>query len=361
MFVAMNAAWCAAPATPGDESGRQAAFEQQEALRWLHEAVGGLVQHGEVDDLFAAALVAAALGDPSDIARAVAVPEPPELLRFAKARAPHDPLLAWASLMTDRERRDANLTVAEDEATLVALDPDNAYVGLLQLASADRRGDAVAARAALARAARATRYDDYVWSVEKRIYNALGRPDETAGDALLAPESEAAEHSSPKEMRSILSLGVAQRFAMPMLTPLRAACGGKDGGMVGADVRADCRAVAYLMMDRSSSLISWRVGNDLARRLADDAAERDTLALEALRIDWLLAKSDGMGFSVGLPGDGDLHTLSDALAKRFESENEITAMEAELTRRGIELSPPACADRGPPDDEASRPTGMCTK
>lgn len=159
---------------------------------------------------------------------------------------------------------DTALTRLEQQA------PDNAAVWLLAFDRARQHGDDKAARAALARAARATEFSTYYGTLLKSVL-------ETARALPMSPalvRQLAGIGGNAYAATYMLAAGNVMYLPGPALAPVFEAC--KDPGRAAA-LRAQCRRIAHLLA-WGDTVIVRAAGLALQERLAGDAEARQRYA-----------------------------------------------------------------------------------
>ncbi len=158
---------------------------------------------------------------------------------------------------------DAALTRLEQQA------PDNAAVWLLAFDRARQHGDDKAARAALARAARATEFSTYYGTLLKSVL-------ETARALPMSPalvRQLAGIGGNAYAATYMLAAGNVMYLPGPALAPVFETCRNPGAGIR----RAQCRRIAHLLA-WGDTVIVRAAGLALQERLAGDAAARQRYA-----------------------------------------------------------------------------------
>ena len=158
---------------------------------------------------------------------------------------------------------DTALTRLEQQA------PDNAAVWLLAFDRARQRGDDKAARAALARAARATEFSTYYGTLLKSVL-------ETARALPMSPalvRQLAGIGGNAYAATYMLAAGNVMYLPGPALAPVFETCRNPGAGIR----RAQCRRIAHLLA-WGDTVIVRAAGLALQERLAGDAAARQRYA-----------------------------------------------------------------------------------
>lgn len=158
---------------------------------------------------------------------------------------------------------DTALTRLEQQA------PDNAAVWLLAFDRARQRGDDKAARAALARAARATEFSTYYGTLLKSVL-------ETARALPMSPalvRQLAGNGGNAYAATYMLAAGNVMYLPGPALAPVFETCRNPGAGIR----RAQCRRIAHLLA-WGDTVIVRAAGLALQERLAGDAEARQRYA-----------------------------------------------------------------------------------
>ena len=230
------------------------------------------------------------------------VPVPPELasqalLGRALALAPDDPqVLAVAALQTCQS---PTSPCAADGAAakLQALEPDNALGWLAEFDREARRGNAAKAEAALARAAHATHYRDYVDTRSAAMMR------EVMADPTLMQESAAALAAGfdfPPEQANRMAKYIEVSWAYPdhspMRKPMKQACDtNKDAARL-----ADCRAVGALLDSPQAGFLTQLRASAMVARLAIGPDEK-TQALQRRREHYWLLETGKLAWELDEP------------------------------------------------------------
>jgi hypothetical protein len=224
-------------------------------------------------------------------------------------------------------------------AELIARDPHNAYPWTLALADAQARHDPIGAAEALANAASADVFDDYLWKIEHRVLSALASlpplpvERDPAAIAALAPDGG----FDPDGGRMMLGLGVLMAVSVPSYGSLSEACRPPTDRSADPTAAAQCRQIALRMMDPAGTQITWFVGHAIAQRWASDPADQAALETEMRRMRYL-AETSGMMTATLDRNPAELRAYGQ---RRRDSESEIRFAEAELVRAGLPIDPPA--------------------
>jgi hypothetical protein len=259
-------------------------------------------------------------------------------LREAADAAPTDPIvqLMWASAAEDRSGCDAAHPCAGRRLAFARLQPDNGAAWMPALNEAEQAGDAARVDDALAKMAKAQRFDDlYVeaWQAWKDIVHRM-----PIGEAELRVAA-ARQNRSTNQAREEMELGVATSYAA--MLPL----GGAIQSLVHACDRArypkasarrfeDCARVGRLMSRSGTSMITVAIGHALMRRSgmqtqADREAERNFRWTQSAYID-----------RVG-QFEGSAAEMRQYFADLVATGSETRAQELLLARHGIPLQAPS--------------------
>ncbi|HET8555568.1 MAG TPA: hypothetical protein VFL78_12145 [Rhodanobacteraceae bacterium] len=239
-------------APPGH--GREQASSSSAMIRFQRDLVNVLALRSEAEPLLGAALLARTLPDPPDYVNFHAL-----IQRAAKA-PDAGPGIAWAQLV-DCDAK-AACPNAEALATLKKKAADNAAVWLMVLGQAARDGDKDAAREALAKAAKATRYDDYAGislAALAKAAAALPPPTDLYGKQGAA--------NSAAGIRALLVFGLSQFQPLPGFQATARLC--KDD----KSLQQPCLELAKTLAWASSPL-ARSLGLHLEQTLSDDADTR---------------------------------------------------------------------------------------
>lgn len=246
------------PSQATSRQEQQAAADQGTALaRFQHDLVSVLALRGEARPLLGAALLARPL------------PDMPKMLDFhhlvaRAAKAPGSgPAVTWARLADC----DARAQACPNPAALRALQrqvPDNAAVWLLALARAEHDDKSDAARADLAKAAAAARYDDYAGASLQALADAV--------TALPPPPDTLATHgpltSTAFGVQAMIVFGVGSTQPQPGLQATAALCkSNKDD----PSVRSDCLKLGKTL-EWGSSPLARSLGLHLRETLDENPA-----------------------------------------------------------------------------------------
>ncbi|MCC7255777.1 MAG: hypothetical protein IT467_07585 [Dokdonella sp.] len=214
-------------------------------------------------------------------------------------------------------------SAAREEATkrLQGLEPDNAFVWLLDAGNAGPAGEA------LHKAAAARRYDDGSMSAIKLLHAAFLRHPAPAGMREMAAHDEAFDVGV--DFDKVFAFANAASLAMTSnaLAPARVLAGScsKNAVAGAASLRTDCIEVARLLLRDGASLLTSSVGAQVLLGLAAlEGAERE----QARRIAWWREQG-------ALSAIGSMAYVNDYLDK-----GEMAAIRAAATRAG-KAEPPA--------------------
>ncbi len=238
-------------------------------------------------------------------------------------RAPDDAFVQWvvASKAEGALRADAI-------DALVRIAPDDAATWLFALSQAVAAGDDAATAAALARMAKADRFDDrYSAFMVEWLRAAQDHGPFPGADG---PRSE---HDT-----TVLAVSFASAHALPSFRPLTLACGVPGDAKVAVDLdpvrRDDCRAIGLLLAARGDTLVSRGIGGAVLR--AVDAPERDEQArIFAYQYG---AHTNDIASSHELMGEED--TMRTLAADWREGGTEMAVLERRLARAGVPFLPP---------------------
>ena len=212
-----------------------------------------------------------------------AVPDLPPVLTYktflqrALAAPGAGPAVQWVAL-GDCGRVGPQPEDCINDAALARLEqqaPDNAAVWLLAFDRARQHGDDTAARAALARAARAAKFSTYYGTLLKSVL-------ETARTLPMSPalvRQLAGVGGNAYAATYMLAAGNVMYLPGPALAPVFEAC--KDPGHAAA-LRVQCRRIAHLLA-WGDTVIARAAGLALQERLAGNAEARQRYA-EARRV-----------------------------------------------------------------------------
>ncbi|HET6587273.1 MAG TPA: hypothetical protein VFG67_05820 [Oleiagrimonas sp.] len=240
----------AMPPTHGHESTSSSAM-----IRFQRDLVNVLALRSEAEPLLGAALLARTLPNPPDYVSFHAL-----IQRAAKA-PDAGPGIAWAQLVDC----DAEADACPDAGALAKLKKqaaDNAAVWLMVLGQAMRNGDEDAAHAALAKAAEASRYDDYAGvSLAALAKAAAALPPSTD---LYGKQGAA---NSAAGIRALLVFGLSNFQPLPGFQATARLCQDSKNDK---PLRQQCLALAEILAWASSPL-ARSLGLHLQQTLSDDA------------------------------------------------------------------------------------------
>ena len=312
---------------------------EQRLTQFRRDQINLLALRGDAGSLLAAALMASA--DTGDKHRPVAL-KSPALLKRAQTAGPDDALVWWVSAAADCHGANKTCPLPETLQKLESIDGENAAVWTLSLWRAQQAKDAPAARAALASAAQAKRYDDRFGTLIADIYQANGILPISA-EVLNAT----GQNVSADGYRLISAAGTAAAVALPGYAAIGAAC--KDVDVSDTALVADCLAVAQ-KMELSGSINSQNVGLSLKMALLPAGPDRDAARTRQRALSWQTLRISDLGDRLAAdPAVSRVYTrvLS-------ESGNESAAVLAVLRSQSVALEPPA--DWQPPQpDTAPKP------
>ncbi len=248
----------------------------------------------------------------------------------AYARAPDDVLFHWIAATgcptgeAACERRDRRAALA----ALSRLEPDNGAVWQLVLGDALARDDAVLARDALARLARAERYDTH----QDELFAAL----DTALATVPIPQEALAlgeEQLDEPTARGVAVLGVLLALALPDPGWLTRYC---TPGVVTAfeSRRDDCVAAGERMATRSETSLGRFVGARVWREAARGSPHEPRARRALVAQHWRVERYGPLAAAAGADA------LRTQLERRRNHGSEAAAIDAALAAAGIPLEPP---------------------
>jgi hypothetical protein len=258
-----------------------------------------------------------------DTARPVSESDPAEDpaagLAQAAEMAPDDILIAWAQTQCAPRRSAADCDIESAHARLRRLDPDNAYVELLAFNTTE---DEAARTAAVSRAAKAPRYDNYI--------NAIGQ---VLLDFFVNVEWP--QPIPPDVSPELVAVGYVSAVALPAYGGLTRLCAPERQPTADAALRTDCIAVFQRMYRwPEASMLDGMIAASMLSRLAWLPAERAQWA-EALRnLQWAQHQSAALH-------NGPEPETARAYVRDWFARGEIKAMRAQLGQHALDLSPPA--------------------
>lgn len=264
------------------------------------------------------------------------------LVRAADVAGPD--AIAW-SMITRACGRDCGLANDPSERWL-ALDADNAAAWIAETNRALAANDDAAARAALARAAAAPRFDDY-WVPAVNAALAAARAVPVPAELADYAESEGVPAGDAADLSAV---GIALALAMPGAGRVPEECGKR------ADWHDDCLRLGRLMEARGDSVVGEQLGRSMQRHLLPEGSTAAAaLAERQRRFDWLTIQA-------ALLAD-EASEFPEALRRLVRTGTEMGAIELQLKEYGIPLTPPAdwsaddgrreFAKRHPPPDPAA--------
>jgi hypothetical protein len=299
---------------------------EQKLTQFRRDQINLLALRGDAGSLIAAALMAGA--DSDDKRRPVAL-KSAALLKRAQTIAPDNVLVWWVTASADCSAATKTCPHPETLQKLEAVDGDNAAVWALSLWRAQQGNDAPAARAALASAAQAAKYNDYFGAVIDDLYEAAGILPISA-DLLNATR----QNVSASGFRLISAAGTAAAMVQTEGAAIRAACKTVDAS--DAALLADCVAVAQ-KMELSGSINSQNNGLSLKMALLPPGPERDAARSRQRALAWQTLRISDLGDRLAAdPAVSRVYTQA-----LNESGNESAAVLAVLRSQGVTLEPPA--------------------
>ena len=315
----------AAPA-PADAPAPEMSREQK-LTQYRHDQINLLALRPEAESVLAAALLADA--DADDKTRPAGL-KPPALLKRAQSIGENSAMVWWATAAA--ECRAAAKTCPETATLqkLESVDPENAAVWMLAMWHAQQANDAPAARAALASAAQAKRYNDFFGALVSAVYVAQDVLP-MSNDLLNATGADASVAGYRLVTAANLVLGKA---ASPGGRALAQACHGADAA--DAALVADCVAVAR-KMELSGSLFAQNAGLALREELLPAGPERDALQARKLKLAWQMERMSELAASLAT----DMRVTRTYTQELAASGDESAAVAAVLRSKGIGLEPPA--------------------
>lgn len=291
-----------------DASARKSAWDA-----YLHRVAAQLARSGSGRDLaFAAILVHLPPRDQS------AGNPAGSWAQAALERAGQD-ALAYQLLASKTPEADSELR-AEAARRWLALEPHNLSALMQQSQGAQE----------LLVAARDSRYADmHVYEGVRWMQSVILRHLPTAQELQALDDNPS---YSAEEGAAITAMGIWAAFALPGYRTLLDAC--KPEALAQAPTReSDCRHVAHVLVERSSSLLDQGIGLGMQRRLARTPAERAAAQARRRQLDWLMHESAPLGMQSG--GTPFVRLLADP---SIHSEQQL--MERLLKDAGRPLQPP---------------------
>ena len=261
--------------------------------------------------------------DPDDPARG-------ELLRRAAEAAPNDRLVQWTWAIAPAEVSGCVVTrPCRDRGNALArLEPDNGAAWVPVVADAIRFNDAPRVADALTHMAAATRYDEVFHDAMGAWMDAFRRFPAPA-ELMRSPDGAAADASLAA---GTFALAQVENASAPYEELLHAC---QRNGRAGAAtaLSASCAQAGRLMIDRATTLVGRAVGADLLRSAAAPTPEDR----ERVRTNAWLAEQH-----VKLSGrDANGAQAHARMGLLIASESEVAAVQDELRRANVALTPPA--------------------
>ena len=255
-----------------------------------------------------------------------------DLIARAQKAAPDDVLVGWIAA-TQRRPMGADCDNAQQmaRATLNKHDDDNAAVWLLDADVYQRAGDHAAAEAAFAKAAAATRYDDYtIASVKMLAAQFAAHPPR---DVVRLTNGIA---DSPQAFANVTAWAIAAALVMPqMRLPLKV-CTPDHKPVHDAAKVAECLTIARTMQG-GDSLTAVGIGVGLERRLQAGTTHAADVERRWRRHSWMVSQMPALAPYI----DGDSVSAQDYRRNLYRSNNERSAVASLMTAQGIPLDPPA--------------------
>jgi len=260
--------------------------------------------------------------DPADAARGA-------LLRQAAQAAPNDRLVQWTWAIAPEEV--SGCTAAspcrDRGGALARLEPDNGAAWVAVVADGVRFNDNAKIDDALSHLAASTRYDEVFHDAMSAWLDAFRRhpipaellrqPDGRTGDATLAAGS--------------FALAQVENASAPY-DELVQACQ-QDRRAPATARAANCAKAGRLMLDRSTTIVGRMVGETLLRASGPPTPEdRERMRTAA----WQLEQHARL-----TKGGGDPARDRERMDLLVGSESEVAAMQEELRRANVPLTPPA--------------------
>jgi len=253
------------------------------------------------------------------------------LLRKAAEAAPTDPLVQWLWAIAPAEI--SGCTAASPcmnrGNALAKLEPDNGAAWVPAVADAVRFHDVQRTDDALAHMAAATRYDEVFRDAKSAWLDAFRRfpmppellksPDGKPGDAALAAESGAMSQVT---------------YALAPFDELVQACQRGERAEVPAARLANCAGAGRLMLDQSTTITARMVGASLLQTAGALTAE-DRARVRAAQ--WQIEEHERLAPK----GEPDLAQLREEMDRLVASDSEVAAMQEDLRRAHVSLTPPA--------------------
>jgi hypothetical protein len=307
-----------------------------------------LARRDTADALLAASAYARMVENRDGVgAKQVAVPAElasQALLARALERAPDDAKILAAATWGNCVDAAAACPGDAARARLQQLEPDNALGWLLEFIREDARGHKAQARAALARAARAPTFRDYVDPVfASMLREALADPTviTLTPAELLDGRKQGIAPAQAQRLAKFIDSTDAYGEYTPVGAALRDACDPSAAARDDAALRADCRALLE-RMDASGSGIGTRMRvRFLLARLATGPDDKARLQARRREINWLFEVGhwfdhvDGGGYGAAMDTD-----IADILA----GVDQFERLQHYAAARGLAM-PPDYRDR----------------
>jgi hypothetical protein len=271
--------------------------------------------------------------DIAPIRRSVAVPpamSSAALLARAAALAPAD-ARPWFLAIGTLRCAPVDAPCAKDAAIarLLQVDPDNAAAWLLSFQREAERGDAAAARASLARAARAPVFRDYVDAIDQVVLREwLSDPTELR----VGPHESKSTLTEAQFARWNKLFESTTSFGTPGDYYLAKACDPASAAKDDPALQADCRAIGAMKDTAGAGLFSQSQGRFLQMRLATDPAERERFEVGVREIRWLIHE--------GSWGEtADPAKIEEEIAMRLAGTGDVAIRRHIAAARGLVFSP----------------------
>ncbi|MGJ4803165.1 hypothetical protein [Luteimonas sp. SDU82] len=305
-------------AQPQDEHGRQQAQAHQ---AYLQRVAGALSRERGARELALAALLRAA-GTQADASSAATAPDPQAQAWLKTAAARPDAGLPVLRLLTAAAAPDDGLRPAAARRWQAA-EPGN----LMPLLHAGLDIDALLAQARTASRADGGMYEDVRW-----IAATLRRhPPDAAEQAAMTGGQEF--HGD--EAAAVAAMGLWAASATPDYAALVEGCG--QATLRALPARGeDCRRVAVLLAEHSTSLAGEHAGLAMLRALASTAAERDAVDARQRGMDWRMLQWGRLARQQ--PRDGAAQFARLLADATIDSEQQL--VERVLAEGGVAPEPP---------------------